>query len=150
MPIPPRSTTPIFPLEILHCKRQWSRWIENRFAHFQGQNNHSIKSLSHPSQTTEAEMKIPRLCASDTFLTQQSASTSLPLQPKGQSVPNSLRSLSVILQTSKKRTPSAWLCEKRDCGEIFHTFSSPCIHFQCCTLPGWELELKCTDSILVW
>lgn len=53
-----RSTVPFFPFEILHCKRQWSHLIENRSANMQGQNNNSIKSLSHPIQTTEVEMKI--------------------------------------------------------------------------------------------
>ena len=63
-----------FPFEILHCKRQWSHLIENRFANLQGQNNNSIKSLSHPIQTTEVEMKISCLCTSGMFLTQQSVS----------------------------------------------------------------------------
>ena len=40
---------------------------------------------------------------------------------------------------------------KKDCGENFHTFSSPCNNFQCCALPGvWEFELKYSDSIWAW
>lgn len=78
-----------------------------------------------------------------------------PLGPKGQSVPNSLRSLFVILQTckkeKKKKRHRVFGFVRKDCGENFHTFSSACINFQCCALPGvWEFELKCSDSVFTW
>lgn len=133
-----KSTVPFFPFEILHSKRQWSHLIENRFANLQGQNNNSIKSLSHPIQTAEVEMKISCLCTLGMFLTQQSVSHPLLLGPEGQSVPHSLRNLFVISQICKKKKKDtkclAWW--KREFAEHFHTFFSPCINFQCCTLSG--------------
>lgn len=138
-----RPTVPIFPFEISHCQRQWSHLIENRFANLQGQNNNSIKSLSHPSQTTEVEMKISCLCTSDMFLTQQSASHHPPSTwAKGticSQQPEKSFCYFANLQ-KKKRTPSAWLCVKREFAENFHMFVSPCVNFQCCSLSGvWEL-----------
>ena len=135
-----------FPFEILHCKRQWSHLIENRFANLQGQNNNSIKSLSHPIQTTEVEMKISCLCTSGMFLTQQSVSHPPSTWAKGTICsPQPEKSFCHFANLQKKKkkrkkerkkTPSAWLCGKREFAEHFHTFFSPCINFPCCTLSG--------------
>lgn len=134
-----RSTVPIFPFEISHCQRQRSHLMENRFANLQGQNNNSIKSLSHPSQTTEVEMKISCLCTSDMFLTQQSASHPHPPSTWAKGTICSQqpeKSFCYFANLRKKRTPSAWLCVKREFDENFHMFVSRCVNFQCCTLSG--------------
>lgn len=117
-----RSTVPIFPFEISHCQRQWSHLIENRFANLQGQNNNSIKSLSHPSQTTEVEMKISCLCTSDMFLTQQSASHPASTWAKGticSQQPEKSFCYFANLQ-KKKDTKCLALCEKRVCWKFSH------------------------------
>lgn len=101
---------------------------------FTSQNKNSLKSLSHPILTADTEMKRPCLCASEMFLPQQAASHHLPLGPKGQSVPNGLRSLSVILQTCKEKEKKeaidtkclAWW-EERRLGQNFHLFTLLCM-----------------------
>jgi hypothetical protein len=57
-------------------------------------------------------------------VTQQSVPHPFPLGPRGQSVPNSLRSLFVILQTCKKDTKCLALWEKRLWRQFSHIFLS--------------------------
>lgn len=113
------------------------------------QNNNSLKSLSHPIQTADVEMKISCLWASEMFLPQQSASHHLPLGPKGQSVPNGLRSLFVILQTCKEK-------KKRNRHQVFGLVKKKMIAAKTFTcLPSlhetsravWEFDLEFWFSI---
>ena len=139
-----------FPFEILHCKRQWSHLIENRSANMQGQNNNSIKSLSHPIQTTEVEMKISCLYFGHVSYSAVGVSPPFYLGQRDNLFPTaweiflSFCKFAKKKKKEKKKTPSAWLCEKREFAEHFHMFFSPCINFQCCTLSG---DLRISPSI---
>lgn len=113
------------------------------------QDNNSLKSLSHPIQTADVEMKISCLWASEMFLPQQSASHHLPLGPMGQSVPNGLRSLFVILQICKEKKKEigtkclAWW-GKRWLRQKLSLVYPPCMKLS--VLPSsravWEFDLE--------
>ena len=117
-----------FPFEILHSKRQWSHLIENRFANLQGKNNNSIKSLSHPIQTTEVEMKISCLCTLGTFLTQQSVShPPFYLGQRDNLFPTAWEiflSFHKFAKKKKKDTKCLALWKKRVCWTFSHIFLS--------------------------
>ena len=82
------------------------------------------------------------------FLTQQSVSHPPSTWAKGTiCFPQPEKSschFANLQKKGKKKTPSAWLCEKREFAEHFHMFFSPCINFQCCTLSG---DLRISPSV---
>lgn len=97
-----RSTILIFPFEILHCQRQWFYLIEIRLANLQVKII-IFKSLSHPTQTTEVEMKISHLCASNMFLTQQPASHPLPCGLRDNLLPTAWNVFCHFCKLAKKK-----------------------------------------------
>ena len=85
------------------------------------------------------------------FLTQQSVSHPPSTWAKGTiCFPQPEKSschFANLQKKGKKKTPSAWLCEKREFAEHFHMFFSPCINFQCCTLSG---DLRISPKVSTW